>query len=217
MLITKIHQFLLGVVCITLLSACAGSTVVDFKVQLDVSYSDVDGQPLAGSPAQVTESDRGPARLSPYPLLHYRDSMLSWYLSVSTYGITFSYLENLSALPLTIHWDQALATSSQHLEALPLRASLLMPNYRGNRLAPQLVIPGGEPVGARIGLHYYGNELFESRWLFDVQFADRKTRLDKTGVGEWLLLTLPIDFGDERLMMHIKLTALDASARISYF
>ena len=214
MLRTKIYQLLLGISVICLLGACAGSTVVDFKVELEVDYLDAQRQPIDTSSAQLTESARVPTRLSPYPLVNYRDGLLSYHISVSTHGITFYYLENLSAKPLTIYWDQAQASSGQYPAPRPLHSVFSMTDYRGNQLVPQLLEQGIETY-ARINVIY--GELFESGRLFDVQFVDGKTRLDKTGVGEWLLIKLPIDLGDERLMLHIKLTALDASARISYF
>lgn len=208
---TKVKWGLLALALLSLLSGCvAKTTVVDFNVQLEVNYVDAHSQAIDMASVPNTESSRLPARLSLFPLLHYRDNLLSWDIDVRSHNIAFYYLENQSAQPLTIYWDQALVSSSQHPADRHLTSAV---RYNASHELPQLIEPGVVTF-ARLHLNY--ERLFKSERLFDVQYTEEKTRLDKTGVGEWLLIKLPIDSGEQRLIMQIKLAALDAKARLAY-
>lgn len=220
---------LLALVLASPLTGCAGlgSTVVDYRVWLEIGYVSADERELAIAAEPVVELANKPGPRVAFNYLQYRDSLLSWDISVGTLKIG-SQISNLSDKRLVFRWDKALLSSSQQAADIPLRSyhssvggQILGPkgyvpksDDRLHALVPLRLEPG-QRANVSFGARYA--ELFHSGNLFGARFDHGSTSLHETGVGEWLLIKLPIEHGDERLMMHIKLTAREAKARISYY
>ncbi len=196
---------------VSALSGCvAKTTVVDYQVRLEANYLDAQQQKVEMVAEPTTTSARLPARLSPFPLVHYQDPLLSFDIDVRSNSIALYYLQNRSAQPLRVRWDQALVSSSQQPKVQPLTSVF---QYQASHELSQLLAPGVVTF-ARIYLD--AHQLYNSGRLFDTQYEEETTRLSKSGVGEWLLLQLPIESGTQRWMMQLKLTAADAKGRLTY-
>lgn len=196
---------------VSVLSGCvAKTTVVDYQVRLAVNYLDAQQQNIEMAAEPTTTSARLPARLSPFPLLHYQDRLLSFDIDVRSHSIALYYLENRSAQPLRVRWDQALVSSSQRPQTQPLPSVF---QYQASHELSQQLAPG---VVTFSRIYLDAHQLFNSGRLFDTQYEEEKTRLSKSGVGEWLLLQLPIESGTQRWMMQIKLIPEDAQGRLTY-
>ncbi len=52
--------------------------------------------------------------------------------------------------------------------------------------------------------------------MFNVHWLDNEPQLTDKGVGNWVSLTMPLEIGERRLILDVKLTALDSQAKISY-
>ncbi len=193
------------------LSGCAGSTVVDFKTQLDVHYADAQGQPQNAAPVSITTL-KDETRLSPFPPIRYQDTLLSCDIEADNIAIHY-LLTNLTAEAMTIDWGHAVVTSSQQPAERALTAAFFQLSQRP--LPPQQQLAPGAALFSALSLRY--GELFQSGRLFDVQYVQHETHLYNSGVGEWLLIKLPIQIGDKRLIKYIKLTAIDAKARLSHY
>lgn len=193
------------------LSGCAGSTVVDFKVQLEVNYVDAQGQPQDTAPVSITTL-KDETRLSPFPPIRYQDQLLSCDIEADNIAIHY-LLTNLTAEPMTIDWEHAVVTSSQQPAERALTAAFFQLSQRP--LPPQQQLVPGAAQFTALSLRY--GELFQSGRLFDVQYVQHETHLYNSGVGEWFLIKLPIQIGDKRLIKNIKLTAIDAKARLSHY
>jgi hypothetical protein len=59
--------------------------------------------------------------------------------------------------------------------------------------------------------------LFPTAKMFNVSWVDDQPQLVETGVGNWIALSLPVEVGQRREIMDVKLTALDSRARISNY
>jgi hypothetical protein len=209
------------------LSGCVGTTVVDYRVGIEVFYRTSSERELALAAEQAVELVNSPGPLVAFNYMQHCDQVLCWTTSVSTVLIT-NRIENISKKPLVLKWDEALLSSSQQHADIPLRSytssvagELLGPKGfvgrsadRRHALVPLHLQPGQES-SVSFGADFA--KIFRSGRLFGVRYDPRSTRLHESGVGEWLLIKLPIEHGEERLLMHIKLTAHDAKARISHF
>lgn len=215
--------FLIVIALSMLLSGCA-STLVDFRVRLDVSYLDADGSTVNTKPTAIVEVPLDTSRLGAFPDTEYRDRLLSWVMTVDSTTIAVNRISNQSGQPLTLRWDEAHISSSQHAGDTQLLSyhSIVGGQLGGPRrfvpgtddrlhaLAPLHLAPG-QVSRVAFGARY--DKLFDSGRLFGVRYESGSTHLQEAGIGEWLLIKLPVEHGEDRYLMHIKLTALDAEAR----
>ncbi|QGX41118.1 hypothetical protein [Permianibacter aggregans] len=194
---------------------------------MDISYHS-SGEIASGfDTGKVSEMQKHPKSLEAFADLKYQDSLLSWVISVDNIIID-NLVQNLSDKLLILHWDQALLSSSHQPDDTLLRS--YGSSVAGEVLGPKGYVPKNEDrLHKLIPLHLSPGqkanvdfnpkltELFNSGRLFGVRYEPGKTTLIESGIGNWLLIKLPVDWGGQPLTMHIKLTALDAKARISYF
>ena len=60
-------------------------------------------------------------------------------------------------------------------------------------------------------------ELFPSGKMFNVRWPEGEPRLLDQGIGNWLRIALPVEYGGKRESMEVMLTVADSKARVSHY
>ena len=205
-----------------LLAACSGrgTVVVSFVVDPVVAIRDVDG--MADETGVVVTVPGRPVTDS----VQYRGRDLEWTFAAGARGLG-GLIANRSQGDLCMRFDQAQVRSNFHPEPIALRTyswavyrdkwSLLGstdPRQRQYFGPPTLCLEPGKEV--QLSFAPDARPLFPAQMIFNVQWPGNEPQLTDRGIGNWVALSVPLEIGEKRQIMDVKLTAIDSLAKISY-
>lgn len=205
-----------------LLAGCfgGGTVVVSFVVDPVVAIRDADGK-AAEAGVVVTVPGR-PAADS----VQFRGRDFDWIITAGADGLG-GFIANRSQDTLCMRFDQAQIRSNFHPEPIPLRTyvwavyrgkwSLLGstdPRQRQYFGPPSFCLEPGKE--AQLSFAPDVRPLFPTQKIFNVQWPDNEPQLTDRGTGNWLALTLPLEVGERRQTLDVKLTPVESHAKISY-
>ena len=205
-----------------ILVACsgAGTVVVSFVVDPEVTIRNVDGK-VEEYGVVVTVPGR-PAS----DAVQYRGRDFDWIITAGANGLG-GFIANRSPGNLCMRFDQAQIRSNFHPQPIPLRTyvwavhrekwSLLGstdPRQRQYFGPPSFCLEPGKE--AQLSYAPDVRPLFPTQKIFNVQWPDNEPRLTDRGTGNWLALTLPLEVGEKRQIIDVKLTPVESHAKISY-
>jgi hypothetical protein len=210
------------------LVGCAGTVIVDFSVDAQVSTRAQDASAWSTAPGQIIRVER-PARLaSPFDALKYRSNAFEWTFATGTLGLG-GRITNLSPAELCFRFDEATIASNFH--ATPMTFTVrhfhrvtdrkwdiqgsTKPGEASYFVPPRICLAPNKT--AELTLSPDLKELFPSGRMFDVQWDDDEPRLTRSGVGNWVQVSVPIDQNGTRQQFMVKLSAADSRARVSHY
>lgn len=192
--------------------------ITDFQLQLDV---EVDGTPSEFQPGRIFDVPRPQGHLSPFPSVGYEDELVRIQFSLASYrsGIR---INNMQDVRMTVHWDEALISSSQRPN--PTQFTGFYRSMEGRYFDPpgayvegpfpaQSISPNGQ---GSLGFRLVPEKLFESREMFGIVPAGSGLNLDDDGTGNWVDISVPIEVAGERIVYRFRFTVRDAHRRWSY-
>lgn len=205
-----------------ILAACAGggTVAVSFLVEPEVAIRDAGGR--AQEAGQVVTAPGRPA----FGAVQYRGRDFEWTFSAGSHGLGGT-IANRSQGSLCMRFDQAQVRSNFHPAPIALRTyswnvhrekwSLLGstdPRQREYFGPPALCLDPGKE--ARLMAWLDLRALFPTQMMFNVKWPDNDPRLTDKGIGNWVALSMPLEVGEKRLILDLKLTAVDSAAKLSY-
>jgi hypothetical protein len=207
-------------------AGCGGGTViVDYAVNAKVSLRDSNGKTQESG--TIVTVPRHPKLLSPFDAVQYRGQDFEWTFGTGTLGMGGS-IANHSAKPLCLRFDQAQIRSNFHPAPMALKTyswsafrekwSILGstdPKQRQDFGPPAFCLEPGKE--ARVSFAPDLGPLFPTEKMFNVSWPDNEPQLTDKGVGNWIALSVPVEIGEKRQVMEVKLTAIDSKARISTY
>lgn len=229
-------------VCIFLAPLAAGcesmrTVGANFTLDVQVKGRDAAGVAWQATPAQIADYPSDALASSPFPHKQYLGKNFNWVFSVGASGIGGG-IRNLKSLPVCFRFDEAKLTSNMNAKPTRLQVSQVISNkpfdaqtdprldqklvplgiLRPNKGDEYLFTPptlcfAAEKQG---GFHFAIDlsALFPSGHMFNVSWANDK--LVGTGVGNWLKMTVPIEYEGKREEIEVTLVATDSRLSISY-
>lgn len=211
-----------------LVVGCAGTVGVDFAIAAQVSRRDAAGNPLLQRAGDITTLPRPEGLLSPFSATHYETQTLAWTFGTGTYGFGGD-VTNRADTPLCLHFDEARLASNLHPSEIPLSVSSVAHTITGKWKVlgstdpkklryfapPSLCL--AQQKSAHITLGPDLSALFPNLTMFNVKWPKGEPHLTERGIGNWLKIVLPIEYGGKRETLEVRLTATDSKARISHY
>lgn len=208
------------------LAGCAGTVIVDFAIEAQVSRRDATGQSVAQRPQAISTVPRPAGLLSPFDAVRYETEILAWTFGTGTDGFGGG-VTNLTTSPLCLRFDQARLASNLHTAEIPLSVSVVAHTSTGRWTVlgstdpkklryfapPSLCFAPNKRVSLSIGPDL--SALFPNLTMFNVKWPDGDPNLTERGIGNWLKIVLPIEYDGKRETLEVRLTATDTKARIS--
>lgn len=209
-----------------LLAACAGmgTVMVSYAIKAEVAMRDGSGR--TQERGFIVSLPRNPAldmEKFPFDGVRYRGQDFEWTFGSGLGGS----IANRSAKLLCLRFDQAQVSSNFHPDPRPLRIHTWhlfrekwsrigstdprQPQFFG---PPSLCVEPGKAVTLGMGLDL--KALFPTGKMFNVSWPGNEPQLADNGAGNWIAMSLPVEIGEERLAMDVKLTATDSKAFISF-
>jgi hypothetical protein len=226
----RIQQFIYLVFSTFLITGCAGIVMVDYAIDARVSGIEAQGGTWIAKPEQIVNLPRPEGLLSPFDATQFKSERFSWTFGTSTLGFGGSFA-NHSNRTLCLHFDEARLSSNLRSDSVPLRtfstryvqsSDRIMrttgstdPRKRELTAPPTMCIPPLKSALISIGPDL--SNVFPTGLMFNVRLPDTGIELVDKGVGNWMNLSLPIEFDGKREMIEVKLTARDSKARVTYY
>ncbi len=213
----------------------AGTVIVDYQVQAEITGRDQTGRDWRAANEEVLVLPRDPKALTPYSAVQYSSPALQWTFGTGTLGFGGTIL-NKGASELCLRFDAARISSNVHPEEVPLvvyhDARRTLPDKakagdRGKLVSRGTTVPGPRPAfspnplclgpGEQVWVTMGPNltSIFPTQKMFNVRLEN--DRLADTGVGNWIKVTVPVEQGEKRETLTVKLTATDSRARVSNY
>lgn len=188
--------------------AGCGSTIVDYRVDLEVD-----------PPGEIVYVDV-PETLTPFPDAIFTGETLRINVSVSSLLWRF-VIDNRADGPVVLDWRRATIATNHHPEPVALTARHIAISGEvaayGKGVSPgavtRQVIGGGSRDYASFQPSFVG--LTPSDHLFGLTLADERT-IAEAGVGNWVLLQVPVIVAGDETLYSLRVTARDAKSRVSY-
>lgn len=212
------------IACLMLLAACStlGIPVIDLGVQAVVTGKDEKGQVWRSTPEQFTHEALFVKSPASFPATVYHGEKFHWRFFAESDAIG-SAVRSALQMPICFRFDQATLSSNMQLEPLPLRIKwsrvdrkpvYTEPNVRpfdGRSYAPIKQCFGSEFTRFDFGPDLI--RLFPNDTMFNVKLSASGNTMAENGRGNWLNLTVPIEYGDKREQVTITLTAIESAVR----
>ncbi len=210
------------------LIGCAGTVVVDFAIEAQVSRRDFTGQPEVQRSQATSTVPRPAGLLSPFDAVRYETEILAWTFGTGTDGFGGG-VTNLTTGPLCFRFDEARLASNLHPAEIPLSVSSLAHTLTGRWTVlgstdpkklryfapPSLCFAPNKRASLSIGPDL--SSLFPNLTMFNVKWPDGEPNLTERGIGNWLKIVVPIEYDGKRETLDVKLTATNSKARLSNY
>jgi hypothetical protein len=217
---------LAGLVATT--AGCAGTVIVDYAIEAQVSGRDAAGHVWRARPEEITFLPRPPGLLSPFDAVQYRSDLFEWIFGTGSLGLG-GKVTNLSPNPMCLRFDEARLTSNMKTGEVPLlvsswrrfadgqltRLGSTRPENRRYFVPPSVCLDPGKY--ASISFAPDLQELFPTGKMFNVRWPEGEANLVERGVGNWIRISLPIEYAAKRETLEVTLTVKDSKARISHY
>lgn len=216
--------------CISLaipLTACA-TTVVDIELSPEVVLTSPSGGRV--SPQGRLFSSRPSAGAAmPFDTWTYETESFTWSIATGARGFGGTFTSKTDK-DLCFRFDQVMLISNFQRTPEPLKVWSMSwthgkgyqnvgstsPKNRTLHEPPKVCIDGFRKM--RVSLGVFLDHLFPAHYMFDVHWVEGESQLVREGVGNWLLVRLPVDYSDgKREIVEAKLIASRAKGRKSYF
>ena len=216
------------VVVYTSVTGCVGTVIVDYDIAVQVTRRDQLGHTLSDNADRLSTSPRAAGIASQFPTVTYRSPLLEWQIGVGTFGLG-GIVANLSDTSICFRLDQAKLASNFQTADAPLRVFSLVHTVTGKRTAfgstdprvhtdftpPAVCVAPRKSGSISVGPDL--SNLFPMRTMFNVSWPAGEPTLTERGIGNWLKVSLPVEYGDVSETLELKLTSKDAKARISHY
>jgi len=213
----------LAVVVVICVCGCGGSVLVEHDVRVDVAMRDEAGRPLPAGGVTTVARPRGISIA--FDWARYQDADIDW-----TFGGLGGGILNRAADEQCLRYDQARVASSMHEESAPLavyywsvfrdgqwsRIGTTAPGDQRPFKPPALCLKPAEEVILMLKADIH--ELFPNGRMFNTSPPEGDAlAIREKGSGNWIRMQLPVDIGKRRRTMDVRITAVDAKARVSYY
>ena len=209
-------------------SGCVGTVVVEYSLDAKMRRTAESGAVQHATADQFSVQALSPGTLVAFPAVDYKSDAFAWSIGTSSLGLGGA-VENFASTPLCFRLDQATLSSNFHPREVPLRVATVFHMIYGtpHRLGSnrpsdrKLFVP--QPIcflsktPTQFSFWPDLSELFPSEKMFNVRWPDGETNLTERGVGNWIKLTLPIEYDGKRERLELTLTAKDSKVRLSYY
>jgi len=210
------------------LSGCAGTVIVDYEIQAQVSGRDASGREWVARPEDIVTIPRPPGITTPFSAQAYRGPDFEWTFGTGTLGFGGDMM-NRSSGRLCMRFDEATMSSNVHPAPLKLRVSHLVHTVDGavtrvgstdpKKLTyydpPPLCFAPGKR--GHISMAPDLTMIFPQRTMFNVRWPQGVPELSDKGVGNFFELDLPVELDGKAQRLRVRLTAQDSKARISNY
>lgn len=210
------------------LAGCAGTVIVDFAIEAQVSRRDAVGRPVAQRSQEISILPQPARLLSPFAAVRYETAALAWTFGTGTLGFGGG-VTNLTTGPLCFRFDEARLASNLHTVEIPLSVSWVAHTLTGDWTVlgstdpkklryfapPSLCFAPNKSTSISLGPDL--SALFPNLTMFNVKWPDGEPNLSERGIGNWLKIVLPIEYDGKRETLEVRLTAKDSKARISHY
>ncbi len=209
-------------------SGCAGTVVVEYSLDAKMGRTTENGVVQHTTADQFSTQALPRGILVAFPAVDYKSDAFAWSISASSLGLGGA-VENFASTPLCFRLDQATIASNFQTHEIPLRVATVFhmiygtPNRIGSNNPSQRKIFVPQPIcflsktHANFSFWPDLSELFPSEKMFNVRWPEGEPNLTERGIGNWIKLTLPIEYEGKRERLELTLTARDSKARLSYY
>jgi len=218
----------IAVVCVAGILPGCGTVVVDFAIEAQVMGRSELGVISNASPGEIEIVPRPQGLASPFPAVRFRNESLDWTFGTGTFGFGGNVTNRMNS-PLCLRFDEAKIASNLHPEEIPMKVYSMIradsgrwttlgtfrPEHQVAFVPSPLCIDPHSATWVSFGTVL--EEVFPTRRMFNVQWADGDLRLADRGVGNWFRIVVPVELERNRNLIEVTLTATDSRARISNF
>lgn len=180
-----------------------GTVVVDVELDVEISGRDAAGN-VWHAEAREFSKRRHPQSVSPFPNVHYEGHIFEWRIVAGQSSLGYFIRSRVAGL-VCFRFDQAQLSSNFYPSPIPLRV-------KGYLLSGDDTCFSAEK-GGPVGMDLVLTDLFPSGQLFNINQSGHSTAYSETGVGNWLKITVPIEYLGKREIVDVTLTARESRAR----
>lgn len=211
-------------------SGCA-TVQVDFAVDAQVAVRDEGGRAWRAVPEDVRELPVGANAESPFstesvfPRVQYEHKAFVWdiLLGESSFNGT---IRSKIASEVCLRFDQARLSSSSQSSEVPLRVftglkgpanKMLVMGALGHDKSKSVAPPRLCFTALQTDFFWFKpdlSELFPNQRMFNSISAQNTVDPLQRGIGNWLVITVPIEYQGKREELQLKLTATDSRAKL---
>jgi len=209
-------------------SGCVGTVVVEYSLDAKVQRTAESGVVQQATADQFSVQALSPGTLVAFPAVDYKSDAFAWSIGTSSLGLGGA-VQSFASTPLCFRLDQATLSSNFQSREVPLHVATVFHMIYGtpHRLGSnrpsdrKLFVP--QPIcflsKTPTNFSFWPDlsELFPSEKMFNVRWPEGEPNLTEHGVGNWIKLTLPIEYDGKRERLELTLTAKDSKARLSYY
>jgi hypothetical protein len=227
-------------------TGCAsfGTVIVEYDHSIDVIARNDAGKELwRARPDQIVPVTRHPAAGNPFSVPEFVAPDFRWRVIAGCASLDGSIVSTTNA-PVCLRFDQA--SISSNFQATPKylhkppgggkgligddsghedarKALLASEAAKGKKVLPPTGRWPGWPVACApaLGRFFFGytvnlSELFPTARLFNVNQTGKNLNYSERGVGNWLKITVPVEYAGKREILEMTVTGKDSRARMSY-
>jgi hypothetical protein len=238
--------FALSLVTVFATTSCAsiGTVIVDLDYTVDVVVHSEAGKMLwRARPEQIVAVARHPQAGNPFSPSRFVTPDFEWQVSADRTSLGGGLISKLN-LPVCLRFDQASISSNfqatpKYLHKPPGGGKGLIGDDSGHEDAQKAVLAAEAAKGRKVipllgqwpewpiacapalGRFNFGysvnfSELFPTAKLFNVNQTGKDVNYSERGVGNWLKITVPVEYAGKREILEMTLTGKDSRARMSY-
>lgn len=209
-------KFTVYLVFILLASGC-GSTVIDYKLSLDVQKNEAS---ISSKDKIYRDIKKAAPSYAYFPIVYENKNIRLRFNTNNLY--LFVFFENKSNSQLKVLWAKAKIFSDENANGVPLIARLTRPDIRAKHtgykdyyvMKEQIVEPNSKGA-TRFKPDY--RQIFKSDLIFGSSIKDKPVYLASQFKDKELSIYLPIIEEGVETTYLFKLKVLDAKARTSYY
>ncbi|MBC7625116.1 MAG: hypothetical protein H7232_17230 [Aeromicrobium sp.] len=215
------------------LTGCLSVPVAQVQFSVDAA---IVGQGIAGTDWTVFPRDFTPLPPPPhtnpsvgFPIMEYAGKEFGGTYWVFE-GLVGGRIRNRTQTTVCVRFDQATLHSSSVSEKKPLRVRLpLDPRERaqlnssdykkmldaGFIIPPSFCVAGGNDRVFNLAID--AANIFRAGTMFDARWKDNEPVILEKGIGNWLKLSVPIEYGELRQRVEVTLTVKDTKSHMVHF
>jgi hypothetical protein len=241
-----VRALALSIVTVFGTTSCAslGTVIVEYDHSIDVIARNDEGTELwRAGPDQIVPVTRHPAAGNPFSVPEFVAPNFRWRVIAGWASLGGSIVSTTNS-PVCLGFDQASISSNfqatpKYLHKPPGGGKGLIGDDSGHEDAQKAVLAAEAAKGRKVipllgrwpewpvacapalGRFNFGysvnfSELFPTAKLFNTNQTGKDLSYTERGVGNWLKITVPVEYAGKREILEMTLTGKDSRARMSY-
>jgi hypothetical protein len=238
--------FALSLVTVFATTSCAsiGTVILELDYTIGLVARSEQGKELwRAQPSQIITTNRAPPAANPFPSQRFVGPDFGWLVTADPTSFGGRLIATHDS-PVCLRFDQASISSNFHATPMPLNrppgggkgligedsghedarvAALKAEAAKGKWVPefpfrwPQYPIACATPQVKRdFSFAVNFSDLYPTAKLFNTNQTGKDLNYSERGVGNWLKITVPVEYAGKREILEMTLTGKDSRARMSY-